>query len=67
MSKIHLMERLTKASDEIKSINPINNVKQSLYDVTVDSSDKKSIKSPEQPKEEVTFKKKETNTTKEND
>ena len=63
---------LLKASDEIKSINPINNVKEALYDVTMEAPKKEISASPtttqEVPplKEEVTFKKAENTTPKEN-
>ena len=49
-------KELTSAGNEIKSINPINNIKQDLFDATVE---KQVPKAPKEPvKEEVTFKKK---------
>ncbi|MBU0633129.1 Sec-independent protein translocase protein TatB [bacterium] len=57
---------LAKASNEIKSINPINNIKQDLYDATVEKSVPKATQDTSKTVEEVTFKKKEKTPTEEN-
>lgn len=57
---------LAKASNEIKSINPINNIKQELYDATVEKSVPKATENASNTVEEVTFKKKEKTPTEEN-
>ncbi|WP_345980597.1 Sec-independent protein translocase protein TatB [Sulfurimonas sp. HSL3-2] len=49
-------KELTSAGNELKSINPINNIKQDLYDVTMETNVPKKTNEP--VKEEVTFKKK---------
>ena len=57
-------KELAKAGEELKSVNPINNVKQELYDVTMEAPEEKTAPAPQ--KEEVTFKKKEPKDKEEN-
>ncbi|WP_345993599.1 Sec-independent protein translocase protein TatB [Sulfurimonas sp. HSL-1716] len=66
-------KELTSAGNNLKSINPINNIKEDLYDVTVEESKPKpkpkprTKKEPVKEKEEVTFKKKEKTPKEENE
>ena len=62
---------LMKATDEIKSVNPITNIQKDLYEVTMETTETKTtpqtLKTPETPKtEEITFTKKETKPKEEN-
>ncbi|MDD2356445.1 MAG: Sec-independent protein translocase protein TatB [Thiovulaceae bacterium] len=65
-------DELMKASDEIKSVNPITNIQKELYEVTVEKQLPKqpqeaSQNTPELPKaEEITFTKKVTKPKEEN-
>lgn len=62
---------LMQATEEIKSINPITNIQQDLYEVTMETTQTKTtpqtLKTPQTPKaEEITFTKKETKPKEEN-
>ena len=62
---------LMKATEEIKSVNPITNIQKDLYEVTMETTETKTtpqtLKTPETPKtEEITFTKKETKPKEEN-
>ena len=62
---------LMKATDEIKSVNPITNIQKDLYEVTMETTETKTtpqtLKTPETPKtEEITFTKKEPKPKEEN-
>jgi len=65
-------DALMKASDEIKSVNPITNIQKELYEVSVEKQFPKqpqevSANTPELPKaEEITFTKKEIKPKEEN-
>ena len=56
---------LMKATEEIKSVNPITNIQKDLYEVTMETTETKTT--PQTPKtEEITFTKKETKPKEEN-